>query len=206
MRHLFRFPGHVKDAVREHVRRAIEHVDPMHFRQEPAYVAALAARLIGVAYDGADGKVVFTSTIVSDRGRESAESFYGADLAITADVSNKRLAVRKAILVQAKIGAVSDMHARDLEILREQIEKMRRVTRSPKVMEILEHGNVRMPRMVSGSRVLRGERYRAYELPRYFVARVLSTRDGDTRGTFVDAVQDSKLTRLHVLAELDVAD
>jgi hypothetical protein len=57
MRHLFSFPAHIRDAVRAHVRRAVEGVSSASFRQEPAYTAALLARLAGVAYEGPEYQI-----------------------------------------------------------------------------------------------------------------------------------------------------
>src|SRR5713101_7358022 len=100
MRHAFSFPAHIRDAVRAHVRRAVEGVSPASFRQEPAYTAALLARLAGIAYEGPDGSVVFKATNVDSIGRGKAESWSGADLAITAEIRQGNLAVHKAILLR----------------------------------------------------------------------------------------------------------
>ncbi len=134
-------------------------------------------------------------------GRNSAESRYGADLAITADISDGRQEVRKAILVQARMGRVWNMKPSQMEGLQEQIRKMQQLTRSPKVLEIPTENGVRIPRMLSGSGVAAGVPSAGVPLEDYFTRRVLTTLDGDTRPWFVDAVQDSSLVRVHIRAD-----
>ena len=72
MRHTFKFPRHVQEAARAHVRRALFGINEMHFRQEPAYTAALIGRLIGVAYEDDDALVSIQATSVDSIGRGSA--------------------------------------------------------------------------------------------------------------------------------------
>ncbi len=201
-KHAFNFPREVVEAVRTHVRKAIESVAPERYRQEPNYTAALVNRLEGTAYDGELGSVVFTSTVFDSIGRNTAESRYGADHAITATISDGSTTIRKAILVQAKLGAIEDQDERERRALIEQIVKMLKLVPAPKVMEILEEDGRRTPRIISGRRILAGNPYVPVELPDYFVARVLTTLDGCTNSKVVDAVQDSRLSRLHVKALL----
>jgi hypothetical protein len=74
MRHAFKFPKHVQDAVRRYVERAAAPLDQAHFRQEPAYTAALLGRLTGVAHEYEDAFVSFHGTRVDsiDTGAPSA--------------------------------------------------------------------------------------------------------------------------------------
>jgi hypothetical protein len=202
MRHAFSFPAHIRDAVRAHVQEAVAGVSPQRFRQEPAYSAALLARLAGIAYHGPDGSVVFTTTNVDSIGRGTAESWSGADLAITAEISRGNLTVRKAILAQAKLGELDDLSSRERGRLVGQIVEMRRFTRSPKVILIRELGDVREPLVASGIRIAGNLRTQSLTLPDYFVRRLLTTLDGDTRPRFVDAVQESRLKQLRVLASV----
>lgn len=192
----------MRSAVKRYVSEAISAIEPSRYQQEPSYIAGLAGRLHGVAYNGKDARVVFESTVVADRGPGSAESWSGVDLAITASISDARSTIRKAILVQAKMGQVGDLAVADLTDLLEQIAQMKRPTRSPQVMEILEENGRRIPRMVSGNRLFDNEPYRGMDLEDYFVRRVLTTLDGDTRRHFVTGVQESRLTQLRVLAEV----
>jgi|SRR6266478_1545532 hypothetical protein len=202
MRHAFSFPAHIRDAVRAHVQQAIEGVSPARFRQEPAYTAALLARLAGTAYTGPDGSVVFTTTNVDSIGRGTAESWSGADLAITAEIRQGNLAVNKAILAQAKLGELDDLPLTERDRLVGQIVEMRRFTRSPKVILIRELGDVREPLVASGIRIAKNLGTQILPLPDYFVRRLLTTLDGDTRPTFVAGVQESSLKQLRVLASL----
>lgn len=201
MRHSFRFPEHVREAVQEHVAEAIEGLSPDRYSQEVPYTAALAGRLEGTAYEGSDGFVVFESTIVDDRGRGAAESWAGADWVITARISDGKTTVSKAILIQSKRGRIEDLPPDELSRLRSQIKDMKRLTRSPKVMETVEYNGVRIPRIVSANRILDGQRYHGYELGAYMTRRVLPTHDGDTRPDFIRGVRDSSLTEIRVLAE-----
>jgi len=202
MRHAFSFPSHIREAVRAHVRNAVGGVDPARFRQEPAYTAALLGRLDGVAYQGPDGSVVFRTTNVDSIARGAAERWSGADLAITADIRRDNLAVSKAILAQAKLGALDDLPASEHGRLVSQIREMRRFTRSPKVILIRELNGRREPEVASGVRIVEELPSEPLPLSDYFVRRILTTLDGDTRPDFVDAVQESSLKQLRVLAQL----
>ena len=201
-KHAFRFPPEVVSAVKQHVRRAIEAVDPARYRQEANYIAALVSQLEGVAYEGQHGFVGLRSTVVDDRGAGSAESRYGADFAITATVSDGARTIRKVILVQAKLGYLHNMRAADVADLQSQIEKMKQLVDAPKVMEIPEDSGRRYPSMVSGNNVLYHQPYISMQLPEYLTARVATTLDGATDPNVVDAVQDSSLTRVDLIAKL----
>lgn len=201
-KHAFKFPREVLEAIKHHVRSAVEGLPPERYRQEPNYTAALLGRLEGVAYEGNHGKVTLSATVFDDRGPNSAESKYGADHAITATISDGTTTITKAILVQAKLGHISDLSNRDHVLLRDQIKKMKNVIPSPKIMEIPEFAGKRYPAIISGNRVLADEDYTAMQLPEYFVARVITTLDGCTDPEVVAAVKDSKLSRLNVLAKI----
>ena len=135
-KHTFRFPPEVVTSVKQHVRNAIAAVDPGRYRQEANYTAALANRLEGTAYEGKYGYVGFTSTIFDDRGRESAESKFGADCAITATISDGRTTIDKVILVQVKRGLIKELSNKEASSLCEQIRKMKQLVPAPKVMEM----------------------------------------------------------------------
>lgn len=202
-RHAFRFPSEVRDAVRQHVDRAVQRINPNRFKQEAAYCAALAQALEGVAYDGRAGRVEFRSTVIADRGRGAAEGWTGADLAITAEISDHEKMVTKAILIQAKRGVLEDLPPSELRRLNRQIRTMVRHTRSPKVMDIPFDEREGGPGIYSGKVVIGDKWPMRYSLSNYMVMRVLTTLDGDTRREFVDGVQDSDLTKLKVKARLE---
>jgi hypothetical protein len=200
MRHAYAFPPHIREAVRAYVRSAVEHVEPTRYRQEPAYTSALLSRLQGTVYDGPDGSVVFRATNVDSIGRGAAERWSGADLAITADISREDLAIKKAILAQAKLGDFEELPVSERNRLADQIRNMRRLTPSPKVILIRDINGRREPEVRSGVRILEGLPTKPEPLADYFVRRVLTTLDGDTRPDFVAGVQDSSLKQLRVSA------
>ena len=107
--HAFKLPAEVVEAVRGHVRRAIEAVAPSRHHQEANYTAALVNRLEGTAYNGPHGSVEFQATVFDDRGKGSAESLLGADFAIIATITNGPRRINKVILVQAKLGTIEEM-------------------------------------------------------------------------------------------------
>ena len=202
MRHAFRFPDHIKDAVRAHVRRAVMSVNPQRFRQEPAYTAALIHALEGDAYNERDGLVSLRSTNIDSIGPGAAEGWSGADFAITATIRDARRSIDKAILVQAKLDDLDDLTSAEHARLVGQVRDMRELTRSPKVMVVPLVNGIREPRMHSGNRIFEGARPRGQSLADYVVARITPTLDGDTRPKFVEAVQEGTLAKLRVHAEM----
>ena len=155
-----------------------------------------------MAYDGPDGSVLFKATNVNSIGPGAAERRFGADLAITAEIRKDKLELVKAILAQAKRGGLQDLTPSLREDLVGQIQKMRRCTRSPKVVLYRDFDGHRVPEVVSGVRIIEGLPVTSVPLPDYFVRRVLTTLDGDTRPSFVAAVQESSLKQLNVIARV----
>lgn len=202
MRHTFKFPKHVQDAVRAYVQRAAAPLDSERFRQEPAYTAALLGRLTGSAYEDDDAFVSFEATSIDCIGRGSAERWSGADFAITATIREGAREIRKAILAQSKLGALEELPSREYDRLVGQVRDMRRLTRSPKVLIVPMVNGRREPRMLSGTRISNHQDTPGQRLQDYFVARVMTTLDGDTRRSFVSAVQDGSLADLRFVAEL----
>lgn len=202
MRHAFSFPPHIREAVRNYISNAITGMNPTGFQQEPAYIAALLGRLEGTAYEGPDGYVRISATNVDSVGPGAAESRAGADLAITADIQRDGVRVRKAIIAQAKRGSLAELPASERERLTDQIQNMRRLTLAPKVILVEEIEGRREPRVASGLRIVEGVQPQVLSLPDYFVRRILPTLDGDTREGFVNAVQESSLRQLRVLARV----
>jgi hypothetical protein len=202
MRHAFEFPSHIREAIRRHVRGAVEGIAASRFRQEPSYTSALLSRLEGTAYSGADGSVSFTATDIDSIGRNAAEKWSGADFAITARIAQDQKFVAKAILFQAKLGTLDSLTSREQERLIGQIEAMRGFTRSPKVLFAPENAAYREPYVASGTYISRGVSTESIPLAEYFVRRVLPTLDGDTRPPFVASVQDSQLAQLRVEARI----
>ncbi len=79
---------------------------------------------------------------------------------------------------------------------------MQHFTASPKVILIRELDAHRKPLVASGTRIADGEPTLALPLADYFVRRILTTLDSDTRPEFVAAVQESSLRQLRVLARI----
>ena len=82
--------------------------------------------------------------------------------------------------------------------LKEQIEKMKKLTKSPKVLILNPTAETRDPYVCSGNKIIDGKNFSKQKLADYFVRRILTTFDGDTRPEFVDAVNDSGLPLLHI--------
>lgn len=202
MKHTFKFPKHIRDVVKKYIKGKVDEVDPRRFNQEPAYVAALAAKLDGIIYNKRDGYVEIRSTVVDNIAPGAAESWSGADLAITAKISDGEKEVEKAILIQSKLGDIDSFPPSKRKYLKGQIKKTRKLTRSPQVMEISKEGDKREPKIISGNKILNDEEYSRLNLSDYFVRRILTTLDGDTRKNFVRGVEESSLTRLKVLAQI----
>ena len=70
------------------------------------------------------------------------------------------------------------------------------------VLLVREMGGRREPEVASGVRIVEGKRRNLLLWMIYFVRRVLTTLDGDTRPELVLGVQESSLQQLHVLATL----
>jgi hypothetical protein len=144
--------------------------------------------------------VVITVTNIDSIGPGAAERWSGADLAITASISADNDTLRKAILSQAKLGAVENLEPGERERLESQIRDMQRIVPNPKVLEIPADGLHRQPRMLSGNKVVDGDYTGGYDLPDYFVRRILTTFDGVTDPVIVEGVQDSNLRQLRLNA------
>lgn len=199
-RHTFSFPERVRNKIREYVDKRVLSVDARRYNQESKYVSALIKSLEGIAYEDSDAYVKFAATDIDDRGKGSAESWFGADFVFSATIYDNEKEIKKVICVQAKLGNIDDLNATELDDLKWQVEKMKQFTRSPKVMEIEEVDGVRFPYIVSGNRILSDELYESTFLSDYIVRRILTTLDGDTRPAFVEAVQDSSVPILEIQA------
>jgi hypothetical protein len=202
MRHTFKFPFAIQVAVRRHVRRAVEMVRPESFAQEHNYTAALAGVLQGRVYEGNHGYVEFRSTVANDKGRGASEGWTGVDFAITADIADQSKRIEKAIIFQSKKGDIAELDNRERARLVEQIKDMKALTRSPKVLEVPDRRAKMFPAVVSANKIVVGSAYTQTDLDDYFVRRVLTTLDGDTRPIFVIAVQESSFAQLRVFARI----
>lgn len=150
-----------------------------------------------MAYDDFDGHVSIRATSIDSIAPGAAEGWAGADFAITATISDSDQQIEKAILVQAKLGDLEELDARDFNRLLGQVRDMKALTRSPKVMVAPLVDGIREPKILSGTRLIQGTHKQELSLDDYVVA-----RPPYTRKQFVDAVQDSSLQKLRIHAEI----
>lgn len=201
-------------AVRRHVAHALARLDPQRYWQEPAYVAALLARLDGVAYSGSEGRVELRSTIVADRGPNSAESRFGADFAIVARLRSGGEAVEKAVMAQAKKGSLRTLPQDELREFRRQCGKMAHTTEAVLGLEVpASSSDTVLVREIGVRRPIRAISFgdepptpeiqigRPLELADYLCERLLPCDHGDHNPDFVRAIADSKLSSLEVIGE-----
>jgi|GEM_PF-1301816 len=201
MKHGFPFPKPARDALKDHVRSALAKIEHQRFFNEPSYTAALANRLEGVVYDENGCYIEIKSTDVDHQGSGAAEKWSGADMAITAIISNSEHRIEKAILIQAKRGNIAELPSKQKKELNKQIKKMKQYTHSPKVMQIVDEDTRRRVGILSGNKILFNESCKTFDLEDYFVRRILTTLDGDTHKDFVEAVQEHSLCRLQIIGK-----
>jgi hypothetical protein len=131
-----RLPHAAKLALARHVTRVVERLDPARYRQEPAYVAALFARLDEVVYRGRNLTLEIRSTVVDDRAPNSAESVWGADFGIVAAIHTREEVLEKAVLGQAKRGHIPNLPPAEAANFRRQVSKMSRATHATVGLEV----------------------------------------------------------------------
>jgi hypothetical protein len=193
----------MQSAVREYVRIAATKTQPSRFSQEHAYLNALLASLQGIVYNEKDGFVEFSVTSINDKGKGAAEHWSGIDCVITANIKDENNQIDKAIIFQAKRGEIQSLRNSERLRLNGQIRDMKKLSRSPKIIELPYEDSNLIPTVISANRVLSGKTYKQTPLPDYFIQRVLTTFDGDTRPDFVNAVQESSLLRLKLIANIE---
>lgn len=191
----------VKIVVRKYIENAFSSIDPKRFAQEPAYVAALMAKLDGLVWsDEEEGAfVIFRTTIVNDRGPKSAESRFGADFAITLDLQNDEDHITKATIGQAKLGSKDKLTTSELKNLKKQCQKMSIRTPDFLVLETPNKlGVCPMVRLSSNNNGLSLSED-LIRLDDYLIDYLIACLHGDTRSEFVSAVQESSLPGLEVI-------
>jgi hypothetical protein len=218
-------------AVRQHVLKAVSRLDPIRYRQEAAYVAALFARLDDVVVSRPDVSVEFRSTVVSDRGAASAESIWGADFGLTASLRSGSDQIDKGVLGQAKRHSLIALPNREKEFFREQVGKMAAATSSTLGLEVpMSVGVIPSVRIVEATSTYgdtwaaqsplgRRERYEtainppiesaepavllwpAISLDKYLYDYLVGCLHGDRDQGFVAALDDSRLSKLHIQVE-----
>ncbi|MFA5858677.1 MAG: hypothetical protein WC955_06390 [Elusimicrobiota bacterium] len=200
MRCFFRWDDKLVAEVKKHIRKAVSGVNAQRYFQESNYTSAIIARLDGTAYEGEFGNVTFRGTMVSGTGRKCAEKKYGADFAITAELTHiNRETRKKVILGQAKKGEVEKLRKSEKERLKGQITKMKDIVSSPVVLETPSKGTD-MPTICSGNKVLNNSKYKRIPLDDFIVDRVMTCFHGNTNKKIVTAVEDSQLSTLSIIA------
>lgn len=200
-------------ALRRHVYRAVERLDPIRYTQEPAYVAALLARLDGIAYTGDDGRIEMQSTIVADRGPNSAESKWGADFAIVGIFDGNDGRTEKGTLAQAKRGSLRELSSKTEGEFYHQCAQMAQATDAILGLEVpAQAGEPVLAREIQVRRSTRAISLddRPWHSPKIGVARSLAVYlsdrfllclHGERDPNVVRHFQDSHLSRLEIRGE-----
>ncbi len=191
----------VVEAVNQHIQNAYLMLPPKNFAQEPAYVAALMGRLAGVAWEDDDGAFIkFETTVIDDRGPNSAESRFGADFAITLKMTEQNDVVSKAVFGQGKRGEIEQLGTNEKKRLNEQCRKMSENTKEYLVLETpISIGASPMVRLRNGDEITPSGPQ--ISLQKYLVEMFISCKHGDKRPDFVSAVQESSLRQLSIVVE-----
>jgi hypothetical protein len=223
---LTRIPPGAARSLSRYVSKAVARLDPARYRQEAAYVAALFARLDGVVYHRRELTIEIESTIVADRGPNSAESKWGADFGIVGRLTTPNRFVEKGVLGQAKRGSLVDLPPNEREQFRRQVVRMIEATDATVGLEVPnETGTspairiVELPTMFQGTIPVRKSFRRlefsidpptreeppvylsdAIPIGRYLYAELLRCLHGDTNERFIRGLEDSSLTYLMVEA------
>ena len=205
----------IRRAMRRHVARALERLDPARFRQEPAFVAALLARLDGVVYSGNAGRIEIQGTVVADRGRNSAESIWGADFAIVGILDGPSGHVEKGVLGQAKRNSLGVLSPGQESDFLGQCAQMAKATTAALGLEVPNQAGAPVLVREIDLTVLREadlpraapphSRSRAIgivrDLGNYLADRFLPCDHGDARPGMVAAIGESNLSRLTIIGE-----
>ncbi|MTJ93783.1 MAG: hypothetical protein F8N36_13125 [Desulfovibrio sp.] len=191
----------VTAAVTRYIQNAFSELDPKSFSQEPAYVAALMGRLRGVAWEDDDGTLVkFKTTVIDDRGPKSAESRFGADFAISLEMTGRDYNVSKAVFGQGKRGKIEKLRTSEKRRLDEQCSKMSKHTKEYLILETpMISGASPMVRLRSDSEITPSGQQ--ISLQNYIVEMFIACKHGDKRPSFVSAVQESNLSQLSIIVE-----
>jgi hypothetical protein len=215
-------------ALTRHISRVVARLDPARYHQEPAYVAALFARLDSVVYRGPNLTIEIKSTVIDDRGRNSAESVWGADFGIVASIVADGETTEKAVLGQAKRASLVTLPPAEAELFQKQVVKMSSATPAILGLEVpTEAGIAPIVRVLEVSEVF-GQTWaaqsafspRKYEakifsknaswppvllgpalsLDQYLYAELLKCQHGDQEGRLLRGLESSSLTALRIEA------
>lgn len=190
----------VLEKLRQHVKNACEFLPRESFAQEPAYVNALLGRLAGDIELGQPGAMIqLRPTITTDHGPNTAEKEFGADFALTMTIMDENSVIVKGVLGQAKTDVIETLVKRERVRLDDQCEKMARYTDHFVVLEAPSRFST-IPTIRLGDPVTKKTQLEKYELHEYIVQKMLACRHGDKRPKFIEAIRESKMTKLAVVA------
>lgn len=187
--------------VKAYIQAVVKPLNRDRYMQESAYVDAFLGRLDGeIDLDGSDSTIIFTPTVVADRGRGTAESKFGADFAIVFESNGIEEDIKKAILGQAKNGEVDSLNNTEKKRLLDQCSKMASVTKQYMVLEAPMIGNP-IPTIRIGLPIKKGLPTLSQRIPfdEYLVDYIISCTHGDRRKEFIEAVGHSKLPTLGIV-------
>jgi len=220
-----KIPAAAARALSVHVSHAVERLDPRRYRQEASYVAALFARLDAIVYRGSNFTLELKSTVVCDRGPNSAESKWGADFGIVASIVSNDETAEKGVLGQAKRGSLVKLVPSEAELFRLQVMKMSVATTAMVGLEVPTSSSTTPTVRILEVPTMHGtvpiqHTFRTYEhriqapnpteplillgepvpLARYLYAELIRCLHGDTNRAFVSGLADSSLTALRAEA------
>lgn len=186
--------------VNTYVINALSRLDRQRYAQESAFVDAFLGRLDGkINFGKNNGLIDLQSTIVADRGPGAAEHKFGADFAILFKSSGGLQNIKKAIIAQAKNGAVEQLSSAEKARLTTQCKKMAEVTQHYFVLEA-PIKSYAIPTIRIGSS--QNKLWSSAQVPfdEYIVDNIISCKHGDRRDQFIHAVGESKLSTLKINA------
>src|SRR4051812_19044877 len=215
MTHPIHFSPESKNGLSRAMNNQLQTVKISRQGNETNYTAAMIHELDDFEY-GDDGWSVRSEGVVVDH--YTTEPWAGADFTVLTTISQPGEAViKKATLVQSKIGTVRPLEAEMLSRLRKRIEAkdnqkltpnerlvkqildMRQLTPSPKILEI-SRTDGGIPNVVSARGIFEDRRLQHQTFGDWIARRVLPTFDGDTRPGFTSAVLDTRLNKLLIYA------
>lgn len=174
------------------INKRCQEIERSSFQQEPMYVAALMGKLTGM--DIKIGATRLKTTMVNDRGPGSAESKTGADFAII--LENYETNVFKAILGQAKGGAIKKLQPAQRKNFDDQCEKMKQYTNYYIALEAPSGNQTPQVHEFNNNPPPLAQ---IMTLDKYLVDRFLACHHGDNRPDFTSAVKNSGLLQLQFL-------
>jgi hypothetical protein len=189
----------ILSSVTDYITKAASRLDRRRYSQESAYVDAFMGRLDGeINFGRNNGVIILTPTIVADRGRGAAESKFGADFSLVFKSKNTSSFINKAILGQAKNGYLEKLSNAELSRLDKQCEKMAESTKHFIIFEAPTKDGA-IPTIRLGNQDTKNWNDKRFSFEEYLVDQVISCQHGDRAESFIDAVADSKLSKLEII-------